>query len=144
MTEPKQIKLVRFKNHVEEDIVGYVTHKEGYITVELPLYISIETLFEEGRQILTLQEYLPQAVIELREVDISSEEILFTTPVRDDFIAQFENVSDFFFNNESKIRERETEKTKKRIKRKIPTDFKDDNVISIMEAIIDKKNKPIH
>jgi hypothetical protein len=66
--EQAELKFVRMKNTLD-DIVGYVTYGTEYITIERPLRIDIETLFDEGRQILSLQEYLPQSVIEIKEID---------------------------------------------------------------------------
>jgi len=79
--KPKgELKFVRLRT-LPDDIIGYVTYKEGYIVVELPLRIEIETLFDEGRQILAMQEYLPQSVISIKEVDIDNADVLFATPV---------------------------------------------------------------
>jgi hypothetical protein len=136
MPDAKDLKFVRLRN-TAEDIVGYVTFKEGYITIENPLRVDIETLFDEGRQILAMQEYLPQSVVTIKEIDILSEEVMFTTPVREDFVEQYEYVADFFYNNTTTLRDSPTKKKKKK-----GTDS--DNVVSIMEAMINKKDKPVH
>ena len=67
-----ELKFVRLRT-IPDDIIGYVTYKEGYIVVEMPLRIEIETLFDEGRQILAMQEYLPQAVVSIKEVNFDQE-----------------------------------------------------------------------
>ena len=136
MPDAKDLKFVRLRN-TAEDIVGYGTFKEGYITIENPLRVDIETLFDEGRQILAMQEYLPQSVVTIKEIDILSEEVMFTTPVREDFVEQYEYVADFFYNNTTTLRDSPTKKKKKK-----GTDS--DNVVSIMEAMINKKDKPVH
>ena len=101
--EQPELKFVRMKNTLD-DIVGYVTYGTEYITINQPLRIDIETLFDEGRQILSMQEYLPQSVIEIKEVDINLNDVMFITPVRKDFYEQYEYVSEFFYNNQSKIK----------------------------------------
>jgi hypothetical protein len=136
MPDAKDLKFVRLRN-TAEDIVGYVTFKEGYITIENPLRVDIETLFDEGRQILAMQEYLPQSVVTIKEIDILSEEVMFTTPVREDFVEQYEYVADFFYNNTTTLRDSPTKKKKKK-------GADSDNVVSIMEAMINKKDKPVH
>ena len=40
-----ELKFVRLRS-IPDDLIGYVTYKEGYIVVELPLRIEIETLFD--------------------------------------------------------------------------------------------------
>jgi hypothetical protein len=136
MPDAKDLKFVRLRN-TAEDIVGYVTFKEGYITIENPLRVDIETLFDEGRQILAMQEYLPQSIVTIKEIDILSEEVMFTTPVREDFVEQYEYVADFFYNNTTTLRDSPTKKKKKK-------GADSDNVVSIMEAMINKKDKPVH
>ena len=67
MPEEKELKFVRLKNHFE-DLIGYVTYKDECLVIETPLRIEIETIFDEGRQILSMQEYLPQSVVEIKEI----------------------------------------------------------------------------
>jgi hypothetical protein len=134
-----ELKFVRLRS-IPDDIIGYVSYKQDYITVELPLRIEIETLFDEGRQILAMQEYLPQAVIEIKEVDFINDEVLFATPVRADFVEQYEYVADFFYNNQSKLKEPIKKKNKK-IENNTETVEK---VVSILEAMQAKKDKPVH
>ena len=137
MPDAKDLRFVRLK-HTTEDLIGYVTHKEGYLTIEQPLRVEIETYFDEGRQVLAMQEYLPQSIVTIKEIDILADEIMFTTPVKEDFVEQYEYVSDFFYNNESKLKEPK----KKRFK--VKDDDKEDKVVSIMEAMVNKKDKPVH
>jgi hypothetical protein len=133
-----ELRFIRLRS-IPDDIIGYVTYKEGYITVELPLRIEIETIFDEGRQILAMQEYLPQSVIELKEVDFDDYEVLFAAPVRADFIEQYEYVADFFYNNTTKLKEPIKKKTKG-----IEMTETAEKVVSILEALQSKKDKPIH
>ena len=134
-----ELKFVRLRT-IPDDIIGYVSYKEGYILVERPLRIEIETLFDEGRQILAMQEYLPQSVVEIKEVEFYNEEVLFATPVREEFIEQYEYVADFFYNNQTKFKE----PVKKKTKAFDTTQESVDKVVSILEAIQSKKDKPVH
>lgn len=134
-----ELKFVRLRT-IPDDIIGYVSYKEGYILVERPLRIEIETLFDEGRQILAMQEYLPQSVVEIKEVEFYNEEVLFATPVRAEFVEQYEYVADFFYNNVTKLKEPVKKKTKK-LEDGVETV---DKVVSILEAMANKKDKPVH
>ena len=134
-----ELKFVRLRS-IPDDIIGYVTYKEGHITVELPLRIEIETIFDEGRQILVMQEYLPQSVIEIKEVDFDDYEVLFATPIREEFVEQYEYVADYFYNNKTSIKKPANKKSKKNQE----TPEKLENVVSIIEAMANKKDKPVH
>ena len=134
----KELKFVRMKNTFE-DLVGYVTYGDNCIFIEQPLRIEIETVFDEGRQILSLQEYLPQSVIEIKEAEISMDDVLFVTPTRPDFYEQYEYVADFFYNNSSKIKKPKlTEENLESAAEKVG------KVVSILEAMANKKDKPVH
>lgn len=136
--EKSELKFVRLRNTFE-DLIGYVSYGIESVTIERPLRIDIETLFDEGRQILSMQEYLPQSVIELKEVEIRIDDILFVTPVRSEFYEQYNYVSDFFYNNVSKIKSPVmTEEQKKDVAEKTQ------KVVSILEAMANKKDKPVH
>ena len=139
MSEEKQLKFVRFKT-LPEDLIGWVSYKEECIVIEMPLKVEVETIFDEGRQILGMQEYLPQSIIELREVEFPLEDVMFCTPVRPEFHEQYEYVSDFFYNNTTKFQEN-LNKRQKKIQEQTETV---ENVVSILEALKSKKDKPIH
>ena len=134
-----ELRFIRLRS-MPDDIIGYVTYKEDYIIVETPLRIDIETIFEEGRQILAMQEYLPQSVIEMKEVEFYMDEVLFVTPVREEFYEQYEYVADFFYNNTSKLRS----PLKKKTESVADINDKVENVVSILEALQAKKDKPVH
>jgi hypothetical protein len=133
-----ELKFVRLRS-LPDDLIGYVTYKEGYIVVEMPLRIEVETLFDEGRQILAMQEYLPQAVVEIKHVEFNLEDVLFATPIRADFVSQYEQVSDFFYNNQATIKPPKLPKDS--VEKTAETAQK---VVSILEAMASKKDKPIH
>jgi len=137
--EEKELKFVRFKN-LPDDLVGWVSYKEECILIEMPLRVEIETMFDEGRQVLALQEYLPQSIIELREVEFLLDFVMFVTPIRPEFQEQYEFVSDFFYNNQAKFAEQLKNKKKKSKEKIEPLE----NVVSILEALKSKKDKPVH
>ena len=139
MEEEKELRFVRLRTMVD-DLVGYVSYHEEYITIECPLRIEIETYFDEGRQTLSLHEFLPQAVVEIKEIEIGMDDVLFITPVKPEFIDQFDYASDFFYNNISKLSTK-TEKPKISAEDLNETTQK---VVSILEAMANKKDKPVH
>jgi hypothetical protein len=136
--EKPELKFVRLRNTFE-DLIGFVTYKDECVIIDHPLRIDIETLFEEGRQILSMQEYLPQAVIDLKEVELRSEDVLFVTPVKEEFHEQYHYVSDFFYNNVSRVKSPKlTDEQKNEVAEKTQ------KVVSILEAMANKKDKPVH
>ena len=137
--EPKELKFVRLKNNYD-DLVGYVTYHTGYLTIEMPLRVEIETVFEEGRQILALQEYLPQSLVTIKQLDISMDDVMFSTPLKEEFYEQYEYCRDFFYDNESKIRDA---KVVKKVKQEEISETAQ-KVVSILEAMANKKDKPVH
>jgi hypothetical protein len=134
MEEEKELKFVRMRDQFT-DLIGWVKYEEEYIVIEHPLVVNVDSIIEEGRQILSMNEYLPQAIVTVKEIDIYNDDIMFITPVNEDFKEQYLSVADFFYNNKSKIKNKEKKKEPKE---------SDGNVISLVEAIIEKKNKPIH
>jgi hypothetical protein len=136
-----ELKFVRLRT-IPDDIIGYVTYLEETILIGLPLRVDVETIFEEGRQILAMQEYLPQSIINIQEVEFYMDEVLFVTPVRPEFVEQYEYVSDFFYNNKTS-KEFSNKKNKLKIKSE-ETQEKVEKVVSILEAMANKKDKPIH
>ena len=138
MSEEKELKFVRFKS-MPEDLIGWVTYKEECIIIEMPLKVEVETIFDEGRQILGMQEYLPQSIIELREVEFPLEDVMFCTPVRPEFHEQYEQVSEFFYNNQSTLKQ--PKMVKDSVEKTADAAHK---VVSILEAMANKKDKPVH
>ncbi len=136
-----ELKFVRLRNY-PDDLIGYVTYKEECIVIETPLRIEIETLFDEGRQILAMQEYLPQSVLEIKEIEIPMADVLFASPVRAEFYEQYEYVSDFFYNNVHNLKNPQKKKTKGKKVEDIE-DMKE-NVVSILEALSKKDKGPVH
>ena len=132
--EEKELKFVRMRDQIT-DLIGWVKYEDEYIVIEHPLVVDVDTIIEEGRQILSMKEYLPQAIVTVKEVDIYNDDIMFITPVNEEFKEQYLSVSDFFYNNKAKIKSKEKKKEPKET---------EDNVISLIEAIIEKKNKPVH
>lgn len=132
----KQLKFIRLRHPFDDDLLGYVVQNDNVVTIEMPLRVMVETIFEEGRQILSMQEYLPQSIVEKRTVDFNLSEIHFMEDVKADFVEQYEYVSDFFYNNEPKIKN-----TKKK---DLVDDATKEKVVSILEALATKKDKPVH
>lgn len=139
-----ELRFVRFRT-MPDDLIGYVTYKEECLLIETPLRIEIETIFDEGRQILAMQEYLPQSVIEIKEIEFPMEDVLFVTPVRAEFVEQYEYVADFFYNNQHNLKGPQKKKTKSKNLQEVQ-DIQEmkENVVSILEALANKKDKPVH
>lgn len=131
------LKFVRLRGSYSEDLIGFVTYKQECIVISKPLRVEVETFIEEGRQIVALQEYLPQNIIEIKEVTIPSEDILFVTPISKGFIEQYEHACEYFYTEETKNKKAKNESFKE-------TADKMEKVVSILEAMQAKKDKPVH
>lgn len=141
-----EVEFVRFK-HPYEDLAGFVIVKDDKIIIDFPLVVELESNYEEGRQALYLREFLPQNIINKTTIEFPLKDVLFHEPVREDFLDHYEEAKEFFFfeqlNAERKITVRKgfseedstfDEETTERVQ----------NVVSILEALRDKKDKPIH
>lgn len=140
--EEKQLKFIRLR-HFPEDLIGYVTRYDEHIVIERPLRVDIETYMdmEDSRQILTLQEYIPQSIVDLQEMEILLNDISLIVPVREEFFNQYESASEFFYFEKLKSKtsvattnEEGSESTQDKLKK----------VVSILEAMANKKDKPVH
>jgi hypothetical protein len=143
-----EVEFVRFK-HPYEDLAGFVIIRGNKIIIDFPLIVELESDYEEGRQALFLKEFLPQGIISKTTIEFPLKDILFHEPVREDFLEHYEEAKEFFFfeqlNAERKITLKKKggfneeaspfdEETTERVK----------NVVSILEALRDKKDKPVH
>jgi hypothetical protein len=136
----ENLKFVRLRGSYPEDLIGMVTYKEECIVIQNPLRVEMETILEEGRQIVSMQEYLPQMIVETKEVEIPMSDVLFVTPVRAEFFEQYDYVCGFFYTDEAEKKA----KTKARKDSVLDTTEKMEKVVSILEAMQAKKDKPVH
>jgi hypothetical protein len=133
--EDRTLKFVRLRGF-DEDIIGYVTEtSNSTINVDMPLRVMVETIFDEGRQVLSMQEYLPQSIVDKRSVDLNMTDVHFVAAVKADFFEQYEYVRDFFYNNEPVVDAKKKERVDGAAKEK---------VVSIFDALASKKDKPVH
>jgi hypothetical protein len=144
MATSKELKFIRFRS-IPDDIVGYVTYRDDLIIIETPLRVDIETHFEEHRQMLLMNEYLPQSIIDIQEVEFFVEDILLIASVKPEFAEHYEFVADFFYTKKHKIKTPHTTKKKSKSKKvEEPSSENERNVISILDALASKKDKPVH
>lgn len=134
MSENKELRFVRLRSH--EDLIGYVSIHEEHIVIERPLRVEVDTYMEEYKQLMSLQEYLPQAIVSIQEVEIPYYDVLFTAPVKPDFVEQYQQISEFFYDLQNRT------KSKKESKETVTETAK--KVVSILEAMASKKDKPVH
>jgi hypothetical protein len=132
------LKFVRLRGSCPDDIIGFVTYKEECIVIYKPLIISVETIFEESRQIVSMQEYLPQNIVSIKEVEIPSDDILFVTPINKEFIEQYDYACQYFYVDEASVKKKNKKESLEEASGKI------EKVVSILEAMQAKKDKPVH
>jgi hypothetical protein len=141
MSTSKELRFIRFRS-IPEDIIGYVTHKDECIVIEMPLKVDVETIFEENRQLLLMNEYLPQSILDIQEIEFYNDEVLLIAPVKQEFVEQYEYVADFFYSNKHKLSI--PQKKESNSKNTAQMDEKVEKVVSILEAMQAKKDKPVH
>ena len=136
--EYDNLKFVRLRGSCPDDIIGFVTYKEECVVIYKPLIISVETFFEEARQIVSMQEYLPQNIVSIKEVEIPSEDILFVTPINKDFVEQYDYACQYFYTDETSTKKKNKKESLQETADKI------EKVVSILDAMQAKKDKPVH
>ena len=141
MSTSKELRFIRFRS-IPEDIIGYVTHKDECIVIEMPLKVDVETIFEENRQLLLMNEYLPQSILDIQEIEFYNDEVLLIAPVKHEFVEQYEYVADFFYSNKHKLSI--PQKKESNSKNTAQMEEKVEKVVSILEAMQAKKDKPVH
>jgi len=141
MSTSKELRFIRFRS-IPEDIIGYVTHKDECIVIEMPLRVDVETIFEENRQLLLMNEYLPQSILDIQEIEFYNDEVLLIAPVKQEFVEQYEYVADFFYSNKHKLSI--PQKKESNSKNTAQMEEKVEKVVSILEAMQAKKDKPVH
>jgi hypothetical protein len=141
MATSKELRFIRFRS-IPEDIIGYVTHKDECIVIEMPLRVDVETIFEENRQLLLMNEYLPQSILDIQEIEFYNDEVLLIAPVKQEFVEQYEYVADFFYSNKHKLNI--PQKKESNSKNTAQMEEKVEKVVSILEAMQAKKDKPVH
>lgn len=127
-TAEQTVMYVRVKSTFE-DIMGYVKRDKNKITITNPMAVSIETTLEESRQFISLNEYIPQAIVQLKSVTFNNDEIMFAEPVTEKAAEVYKQISEVFYNEEKK-------------KQKMEEYGK--NVVSMLDALANKKDKPVH
>ena len=128
----RNIKFLRLATG--EEVVAEITEAEESVHLRYPLIVEVETFMEEGRQLLYMKEYLPQSVVGVKEVSISKEIVILTVPISEEFYEQYEQATEYFYNPD----------TKKPSKKKAKTTEETSKVVSLFEAMIEKKDKPVH
>lgn len=123
-----------FRLRSGDDVVAKIQEESEYtITLLEPMIVETETIMDEGRQILFMKEYLPQAIILDKSVTLEKDEILFVKMINPDFIEQYTIACDFFYGSKPVV----SKKTKRKIE-------EEGNVVSLFEAMLEKKDKPTH
>lgn len=142
-----EVEFVRFK-HPYEDLAGFVIIRGDKLIIDFPLIVELESDYEEGRQALFLKEFLPQGIISKTSIEFPLEDILFHEPVREDFLDHYEEAKEFFYFEQLNAEKKVTLKKKGFNEEASPFDEETtervQNVVSILEALRDKKDKPVH
>jgi hypothetical protein len=130
----QQIEFMRLTTG--EEIVASVTHNGDKIRIDNPLIVEVENFMEEGTQMLYMKEYLPQSIVDIKSVEIPSNMVIIAVKVSDAFLNQYNEATEYFYSMEIE--------TKKPSKRKATKMDETGKVVALFEAILEKKDKPVH
>lgn len=131
---PESIRYIRLKS--SDEIIGYVNETETGYNCSRPVLLFVINMFEDGKQLLNFREYLPPTIVENQEVHFDKSEVLYIGPVKSSFKDEYVEMSNYFFDVEIK------QKTK--VADSLEGSSKKEKIVSIVEALMDKKGKPVH
>lgn len=124
-----------FRLRTGDDVVAKIEEEsEDTVTLKEPMIVETETIMEEGRQILFMKEYLPQALVLDKSVTLSKDDIMFVKVINPEFLEQYDVACDFFYATKPVV-------TKKAKRKSVE---EEGNVVSLFEAMLEKKDKPTH
>jgi hypothetical protein len=109
------------------DIIAYCEDLGEKLLLSKPMRVYIETILEEARQTVILDEFLPQKMVEIKSVEILKEDVMFNTPLNKGFLQDYEAVSSACYD--------EVEEKPKVKEKKVQSSGNDDKIISLLEAI---------
>jgi len=132
---PETIRYIRLKN--SDEIIAYVHESKTKYICSRPVLLFVVNMFEDGKQLLNSREYLPPTIVQDQVVSFDKKDVVFCGTVLESFKSEYIEMSDYFFNLD-------LIQSKTSVKKPTGEDSKKDKVVSIVEALIDKKNKPVH
>jgi hypothetical protein len=109
------------------DVIAQCEDLGDRLVLTKPMRVYIETIIEEARQTVILDEFLPQRMVEIKSIEILKQDILFNTPLNKGFLQDYETVSCACYD--------EVEEKPKAKGKKIQSSGTDDKIISLLEAI---------
>ena len=118
-----EIQYIRLKNG--SDIIAQCEDIGTKIVVTKPMRVYIETILEESRQTVILDEYLPQKLVTIKSLEIPKEEIMFYSPLSKGFVQDYESISSACYDEEEQVP----------VAKKPKQTNDDDNIISLVETI---------
>jgi hypothetical protein len=128
----QQIEFMRLTTG--EEIVASVTNNGDKIRIDNPLIVEVETFMEEGKQLLYMKEYLPQSIVDVKSVEIPLDMVIIAVKVSEEFLDQYNQAIEYFYNSE----------IKKPPKKKASKIDETGKVVALFEALLEKKDKPVH
>lgn len=130
--KPEDIRYLKLKNG--EELIGYVTSDASSYEIDRPVMLMIVNLYEESRQLLNFREYLPPTIVKEQKLTVGKKEVFFMLEVQDQFKEQYIEMCEYLFD--------EVDKKKPVAKKDVGDDTA--KVVSLAQALLEKKGKPIH
>lgn len=131
---PETIKYIRLQN--SDEILAYTEETAKEYVLTRPMLLFIVNYYEDGKQLLNFREYIPPTIVDEQTIRIPKKDVVFCSPVKEEFREQFIEMNDYFFETTPKV------KTKTKLDE--AGSSKKEKIVSIVEALMDKKGKPVH
>lgn len=117
-----------------EELIAYVSTNSSSYEINRPVMLMIVNIYEESRQLLNFREYLPPTIAKEQKLTIGKKEVFFMLEVQDQFKEQYIEMCEYLFDEGDK---------KKPVTKKDVTD-EGAKVVSLAQALQEKKGKPVH
>lgn len=127
---PDLIRYLRLRNG--DELVAYVNELEDSYSLYRPMLLIIVNYFEDGKQMLNFREYLPPSIVNTQTVKLQKQDVVLCIETLDKFREQYVDMCSAFFDEEAPI------------KKKASRETKEEKVVSLLEALSEKKGKPVH
>lgn len=128
-----EVQYIRLRNG--DDIIASVEDIGNFLVLTNPMRVFIETILEEARQTVILDEYLPQKMIEIKSVQVPKEDVMFNTALSKSFLQDYETISKACYDPEPELPKKKKEFSDS------AGEANEDKIISLLETIEAMKSK---
>lgn len=122
-----------FRTVSGEEIIAYTQEEGDNYILHKPVEMYIATYYEEGTQLMNFKEYIPPSVVKVDHITMPKDMIILCLETNDDFKQQYIDMCDTLYTVQ-----------RSKSKKKNESSGGEEKVLSLIEALLEKKNKPTH